>query len=182
MTPLYQRVMGEAFDRMPPEIQAIHSFRVPRRASGRGSVARGKDLMARLVGWLFRFPPATDDVPVSVTFDVDEIGETWIRDFGGHRFQSRLGSRLKDNQATLTEHFGLFIFDFDLSGDVSGLEMRLSGWKCLDFPLPRAFLPKILATERVKDGRFHFDVAIALPWGKLIVRYKGWLVPDPATP
>lgn len=182
MTPLYQRVMGEAFSRMPPEIQAIHSFRMPGRASGRGSVARGDAYLARLIGWLFRFPPAGDDVPVSVTFDVDVAGETWIRDFGGHRFQSRLGSRLKANQAILTERFGLFVFDFDLFGDVLGLEMRLSGWKCLGLPLPTALLPKILAVERVKDGRFHFDVAIALPSGKLVVRYQGWLVPDTAAP
>lgn len=178
MTPLYQRVMGEAFDRMPPAIQAIHDLRVPGRASGRGSVTRGNGLLPHLTGWLFRFPPAAEDVPVSVTFDVDAAGETWVRDFGGHRFQSRLGSRLKGNKPILTERFGPFIFDFDLSGDVSGLEMRLSGWKCLGFPLPRAFLPQILAHERVEDGRFRFDVTIALPWGSLVVRYCGWLVPD----
>jgi hypothetical protein len=36
----------------------------------------------------------------------------------------------------------------------------------------------------VQDGRFRFHVELSLPWGALIVRYRGWLVgvDEPVTP
>jgi hypothetical protein len=40
--------------------------------------------------------------------------------------------------------------------------------------------PTSTAYEHVEDGRFAFHVEIGHPLTGLIVRYRGWLTPDPA--
>jgi hypothetical protein len=174
--PLYARVMGGAFAAMPSEVQAMHSHPTSTQVEGRGSVSRGNHPLARLVGYLFRFPPARSDIPVAVTFDIRAGAEIWRRDFGGHRFGSRLSSRIKDGRSILTETFWPFTFDFDLDGAANGLDMHIRGWRFLGVPLPRSLAPVVRAQERVADGRFTFDVEIALPWGALVVRYRGFLL------
>jgi NAD(P)-dependent dehydrogenase (short-subunit alcohol dehydrogenase family) len=173
--PLYTRVMGAAFVAMPPQVRAMHQHPAPTQVAGRGSVSRGDHPAARLVGCLFRFPPAASDVPVTVAFDIRPDGELWRRDFGGHRFCSRLSSRPKDGRHILTETFWPFTFDFDLDGHADGLDMHIRGWRLLGLPLPRRLAPIVRAHERVADGCFTFDVEIALPWGPLVVRYRGFL-------
>ena len=176
--PLYARVLGPAFPNMPKPVQGMHSFVADAHVTGRGRVRRGGDPLARLLGWLFRFPPAQDDVPIAVTFTIDPTGETWQRDFAGHRFSSRLSSRVKDGQTILTETFWPLTFDFYLSGNADGLSMEIRSWRLLGLLLPKFFAPRIAATERVGDGHFTFDVRIALPWGPLIVHYQGHLKHD----
>ena len=82
-----------------------------------------------------------------------------------------------DGKPVLIETFWPFTFDFDLSGHESGLEMEIRAWRLIGLKLPRALAPRVTATERVIDGRFSFNVCIALPWGPLIVHYAGWLAP-----
>ncbi|MBI2255821.1 MAG: DUF4166 domain-containing protein [Proteobacteria bacterium] len=174
--PLYAQVMGAAFAAVPPEVQAMHSHPASTQVVGRGSVSRDNHPLARLVGYLFRFPPAQLDIPVAVTFDIRPGTEIWRRDFGGHRFGSRLSSRIKDGRPILTETFWPFTFDFHLGGASDGLDMHIRGWRLLGVPLPRSLAPVVRAQERVADGRFTFDVEIALPWGPLVVRYRGFLL------
>jgi Domain of unknown function (DUF4166) len=45
-------------------------------------------------------------------------------------------------------------------------------------PLPPAMAPRSNAYEFARDGRFHFHVEIGHPVTGLIVRYRGWLVPQ----
>lgn len=179
---LYRRVMGRRFDRLPPAVRALHDFAASDRAGGRGSVTRGDNPLARLAARLGRFPPAARDVPVTVTFDIDAEGETWTRTFGGRRFWSRLSARRQGSGEILVERFGPFTFDFELSGDETGLEMHLAGWRGCGIPLPRGLAPRISARETVEKGHFTFDVRIALPWGPLMVHYQGWLAPLPPDP
>ncbi|MBK8160130.1 MAG: DUF4166 domain-containing protein [Rhodospirillaceae bacterium] len=179
-SPLYARVLGPAFMQMPKPVQAMHSFVADAYVTGRGRVRRGDDPVARLLGWMIRFPPAQEDVPVAVTFTIAPTGEIWQRDFAGHRFSSRLSSRVKNGQTILTETFWPLTFDFHLRGDADGLEMEIQSWRLLGLPLPGFLAPRIDATEQVRDGLFYFDVRIALPWGPLIVHYQGDLERDHA--
>jgi hypothetical protein len=177
---LYATVMGATFATMPPEIQAMHSHPASSQVEGRGSVSRGHHPLARLVGSLFRFPPARSDIPVTVTFDIRPNAEIWRRDFDGHRFCSRLSSRARDGRSILTETFWPFTFDFDLDGTPDGLDMHIRGWRLIGLPLPRCLAPVVRAQERRANGRFTFFVEIALPWGPLVVRYQGFLLPRQA--
>lgn len=170
--PLYARVMGEAFGRLPPSVQAMHDVAGDLGAAGRAEVVRGRNPLARLVGQLMGFPVAgTHDLHVH--FDERDGVETWTRDFTGKVF----ASRLSEEGGRLIERFGPLRFSFDLEGDASGLQMRMRGWSLFGIPLPRALAPRSEAREFEEEGRFHFDVPISLPLIGLVVHYRGWLRP-----
>jgi Domain of unknown function (DUF4166) len=53
--------------------------------------------------------------------------------------------------------------------------MHLRRWSFLGIPLPLALAPQGIAREWEEQGRFRFDVPIALPLVGRIVHYTGWL-------
>ena len=67
-------------------------------------------------------------------------------------------------------------FAFALPAGPGGLEMRLCHWSVFRVKLPRFLAPRIAAREwQDKEGRFRFDVAVAMPLVGEVVRYSGWL-------
>lgn len=171
---LYERVLGPTFAAMPEAVRAMHGVLRDDGASGRGMVTRGKSLVARLVATLFGFP-SDGEHALHVSFSERDGAETWTRDFSGNRFKSELS---QDGEF-LVERFGLLRFGFHLAADDKGLAMHLKRWWLWRLPLPFALAPRSLATEWEADGRFHFDVPIALPLIGLIAHYRGWLKRNP---
>jgi len=51
-------------------------------------------------------------------------------------------------------------------------------WSVCGFPMPRALAPRGNSYEFAEAGLFHFHVEIAHPFTGLILRYRGWLVPQ----
>jgi hypothetical protein len=119
-----------------------------------------------------RFPPS-GRWPLHVAFAERGGKERWTRDFGGHSFSSEL-SEARDG---VTERFGFFRFDFDLPSNRHGLEMRFRRWSAFRIPMPSLLAPRITAREWETEGRFRFDVAVALPLVGDVIHYSGWLVP-----
>lgn len=177
--PLYARVMGAAFDRLPPAVRRLHDVCRDSGAEGEGRVERGRGLVARILAAAMRFPPE-GLWPLHVAFAEESGVERWTRDFGGHRFASALSAR----GGRIVERFGPLRFAFDLPSGPEGLEMRLRAWSVLGVPLPLALAPRIAAREWEEDGRFRFAVAAALPLVGEVVRYSGWLEPlhSPSAP
>lgn len=169
---LYQQVMGPEFKRLPASIENLH--RAIRNAGfhGTAQVTSGKNPLARLAAKVFGFPPAGKH-DLHVQIQVDEKGETWTRSFSGKKFSSRL----QKSESYLTESFGPFQFRFNLPVTDNGLAMEMAGWKFWFVPLPLFLAPQSRASEWDEDGRFHFDVPIALPVIGLMVHYRGWLKP-----
>ena len=169
---LYRRLMGAAYDGLPPTVRAIHDFCRDSGAAGEGKVERGRGRLARMIAAMMRFPPG-GLWPLHVAFAERHGVETWTRDFGGHCFSSELSAA----GPRLVERFGPFRFAFDLPSGAGGLEMRLRRWSCLRLPLPLALAPRIAAREWEEEGRFRFAVDVSLPLIGDVVRYSGWLVP-----
>lgn len=172
-TSLYACAMPR-FARTAPAVQAMHDQRLPGTASGRASVVRGNSPLAALIARIFGFPPAADDIPVSVRFEKHGDGERWIRDFGGSTFCSVLSPR----PGGVSERFGPFSFHFDLEEKGGRLRMVPAGWSMLGIPMPCFLAPSGIATEYEEDRRFRFDVPIVLPFIGPVVRYRGWLESD----
>jgi hypothetical protein len=175
--PLMRRVLGADFDALPGPVRATHDHAGPRRWSGRAAVTRGRGWFPRLIARAFRFPGAAGDVAVTVVKTPVEGGETWERRFAERTFRSHL----RVTSAGLTERFGPMTFLLALRVEGNALHWPVArGW-CLGVPVPRRLLPVSIAREYVEGGRFRFDVALHAPFGAgLIVRYRGWLVPDGA--
>ncbi len=170
---LYQHVMGPEFKQLPASIENLHSVIRNAGFHGTAQVTSGKNPLARLAAKIFGFPSAgRHDLRVHI--QVDEKGETWTRSFSGKNFSSRL----QKTESHLTESFGPFQFRFNLPVTANGLAMEMAGWKFWLVPLPLFLAPRSRASEWDEDGRFHFDVPIALPVIGLMVHYRGWLKPS----
>ncbi len=170
LTPLYARVMGEAYDRLPAPVRDMHAIAGDGGAEGEGTVVRGSGLLARLAGGFAGFPPA-GTYPVHVGFSERDGVETWTRSFGPYRFVSHLSRA----GAHIQERFGPLRFRFSLPADETGLAMVFKGWSAFRIPLPRFLAPRIAASERAEGEDFLFDVEVALLLAGPMVHYRGRL-------
>ncbi len=179
--PLFQRVLGAAWDQLPGPNQRLADVHDIEVFTGRARIDRGTGWIARLGATIFGFPPAGEDVPVTVTKTRVANGEIWERNFDGRRFGSHLTPTGEPER--VFERFGPVKFELELP--VRDGEMQLPvlrGW-CLGIPIPRNLLPISDSREYSKDGVFHFDVGLIAPLGLgLVVRYRGWLAPDCEAP
>lgn len=168
--PLYRRVIGPAYAAMPQPVQDMHDLVGDAGASGKGTVRRGKSLLARLVCAVMRFPPDGEH-DLHVSFEERDGTESWTRDFSGHCFASDLSQR----GDRLVERFGPMRFSFDLPSDASGLTMVMRGWSVFGIPMPLMLAPRSQAREWAQGDDFCFDVPIALPGVGAVVHYSGRL-------
>jgi hypothetical protein len=175
--PLYRRLLGEAWGLLPPPLRAMHDVKDSLSADGRAVVARGGGFLARLVARLIGFPKAGEDVPVTVTFRVEEGREHWRRTFGDGSFESTQEEGRGRFDRLLCEKFGPFSIGLALVVEDARLRLVVRRWSCAGLPLPAAWAPRGEAYESAEDGRFRFHVEIAHPLTGLIVGYRGWLVP-----
>jgi hypothetical protein len=180
--PLYERILGPAWEDLPGPIRAMHDVDRTLVARGRASVERGRGLLAAVVGQLFGFPPAAADTALTVRFDVAAGAETWTRSFGATTFSSRQFAGKGRSSCLLCERFGPLGFAMALVWNDPRLSLVLRRWSFLGVPLPLWLGPTPIAHESVEHGRFTFHVEIGHPLTGLIVRYRGWLEPDPPHP
>jgi Domain of unknown function (DUF4166)/Saccharopine dehydrogenase NADP binding domain len=176
--PVFARALGPAFATLPQAIRAGHAVDGTLRFAGRASVTGAPSWLGRLFARLIGFPAPATDVPVAVEMQADRDDETWTRTFGEASFRSRLAA-VAGRRAVVSERFGLLTFDLALTADRSGLDLTIVSGRLGRLHLPRVLLPRSHATERVDvEGRFCFDVPIALPGIGLLTHYRGWLVPE----
>ena len=176
-SPLYRRILGNALDTLPIQVRALHDSTAARRWQGQAEVRRGKGLMAAVLCRLFGFPHASDIVPVSVELAPKKDGEVWRRTFGDKAFASDQYPGRGRNAALLIERFGPFRFALALITDGDRMFFVPRRWSFLGVPMPAALLPKGSSFETEQDGKFRFDVEIAMPLIGRIVAYRGNLEP-----
>lgn len=171
--PVFQQVLGADFDALPGAVRASHDSPGCRVFVGQADVSRGEGLFSRIIAGLFRFPPAGHNVPVSVTkWANGGASETWERRFGDRVFRSELAPR----NGRMTERFGPFVFDLDLTARDGALHFPVAGARIGPLQLPCKILPQSIATETDENGLLKFDVALHVPLtGGLIVHYRGLL-------
>ncbi|MBR0657483.1 SDR family oxidoreductase [Plastoroseomonas arctica] len=179
--PLYRRVLGPAFDALPPRVQELHGRIAARAWRGRAQVLRGRGWLARLVASLLGFPPAAEDVPLTVTLTPEDGRERWTRDFGGKRFESVQACGAARDQHLIVERFGRIAVSLALVLEGEQLFLVPRRWSLFGIPMPHSLLPAGRSHETELDGRFVFDVEIAAPLVGLVIAYRGSLDPVPAT-
>jgi hypothetical protein len=174
--PLYQRVLGDAWNHIPALVRDLHA--AP-SATGVAWIERGRNPLAWLAGTLMSFPPAGAEVPVSVRFEADSVGETWTRSFANHSFLSRQYEGRGRSERLLCERFGALEFAMALVLERDRLRLLTRRWSAFGAPLPLWLAPRSEAHESEADGAFCFFVEIRHPLVGLIVRYRGRLTPQP---
>ncbi len=170
--PIFARVLGSDFARLPKEILATHQTADISHWRGRAKIQRGTSLWSRFLCRLFGFPNATDDVAVEVVKRVVSTGEIWQRSFGARKFMSKLAA----TPSGMTERFGPFTFRLALEVKDRALHYPVISGRLGPVPLPRWLLPISEAREYVSDHLFHFDVKLSAPiTHSLMVHYQGHL-------
>lgn len=174
---LFEAALRDRWHQLPPEVRELHSVQTSARFSGTASVTRGRSLAARLAAWFFRFPPAAESVPVTITMTRTDAGEFWERDFGGHVFRSYCLPA--SDPYRYRERMGVFTSEQDLSVSDGAMHLPVRrGW-FLGIPMPRWLLPTSDSREFAEDGVFNFDICLGAPLGAgLIIRYRGAVSPD----
>ena len=178
--PLYRQILGSAFAALPQPIQHLHGEARARRWSGVASVRRGRGLIANGVAALFGFPRAAPEIHVAVAFSPENGAERWTRTFGDQTFSSIQSVGVGKDQHLLVERFGPAAFALALVVENDRLLLIPRQWSIAGIPMPNVLLPNGLSYETVRDGRFSFDVEIAMPLLGRIVAYTGTLTPDPS--
>jgi hypothetical protein len=175
--PLYRRMLGEAWGRLPSPLRDMHEVNGVLISDGTAVVERGRGLMSRLLGRLIGFPPAGRDVPVTVTFRAENGREHWRHSFGNNSFASTQEPGRGRFDRLLCERFGPVCIGLALVVEEDRMRLVVRRWSFAGLPLPAAWAPRGQACEFAADGQFRFHVEIAHPFTGLIVRYRGWLAP-----
>lgn len=171
---LFPTLLGAAFTRLPWSVQALHLARGLRRYQGAATIRRGGNWLARFCAFVTGLPPAMREAPLRVEIVATPRGETWMRDFDGHRMTSRMWRR----KGLLHERLGLVTFGFALGVEDDVLCWRVEKVSALGVPLPAGWFRGVYAREFEREDRYRFEVAAALPLAGELVHYSGWLEVD----
>jgi hypothetical protein len=175
---LFERVLGAMWNELPEQLRALHRVGAQRTASGIATVIRGKGWMAYLAAWMFGFPSTAQDIPISVSFEPTSARERWTRRFADREFHSELSAGRGAEEGLLIERFGPFSIALALVWESPRLKFIVQGWRIGPIPLPRWLAPVSETYESAEQERFNFDVGISHPIAGLLVRYRGWLIPQ----
>lgn len=176
--PLFHHLLGDAWQRLPDPVRRLHDLTGERSFRGSARVVRGRSAAARLIARFVGFPPDGESGDLEVTMTPDNGAERWVRDFGGHRFRSRLTVGTGRMAGLLCESFGPFHFGISLELRDGRLHYAMRKWRFAHLPMPKLLLPRGRMFERADDARFRFHVEIRMPLAGHIVTYSGWLETD----
>ena len=170
-TPLFPTLLGDRFAELAPPVRRLHEAPGARRYLGHASVERGTGALVQLAATMASLPPASARTDLAVDIEALGGGERWTRHFGAHRMRSTL----RQDGVLLCERVGLAHFHFELvvvDGALLWIVLRVA---VLGIRLPVRWFAGVAAREFAEDGAYHFDVAAALPFAGLLVRYRGTL-------
>lgn len=173
---VFRTILGDQFGTLPPKLQALHGD--PETIwTGKAKVQGASNPLAKLIAAIVGMNIKTGQTPLTVKFTADKTGEHWIRDFGGQVFRSHFSLGKGRNTHLAVERFG--IVKVGLALVKNGERLRFIPRRCtvLGIPLPKFLMPQEESYEYEKDGKFHFNVAVRLPFIGLIAAYQGWLAP-----
>ena len=175
--PLYRSLLGESWQHLPQPIRQLHSVKAVSMFAGLCSVQRGRSPLAWIIAKSIGFPPAGEDLPITVRLAAEAGTERWSRSVAGHTFSSLQLAGSGRAEGLVRERFGAVAVDMALVVEPAGLRYVVRRWSLFGLPLPLWLGPRSIAVESLDQQRFSFDVEIAHPLTGLIVHYRGWLVP-----
>jgi hypothetical protein len=174
--PLYRRMLGEAWDRLPAPLAALHNLGSDeRKAEGVARVEMGKHPFARLLAAIYGFPRPGEHVPVRVSFHRKDHGELWERDFAGRNFSTFQSEGRGGEDKLLVEKFGPVTFAMALVLKQGELHSVTRRWSIFGIPLPLGLAPRSSVYEYADGDDFCFHVEVKHRLTGLLVRYAGRL-------
>lgn len=174
MPALYRRLLGEAFDRLPPTLRDFHDVETERRFRSTFRVTRSRGFVRGLVCRLGRLPPACERVDLRLRVVPDGDREHWLRDFGGHRMESVQWAA----GGLLVEQLGPVRLAFRLTVEGAALHLNVARAWLLGVRCPLALAPGGSGVEVGRDDGVAVVVRGTAPLLGRVVQYEGLVVPD----
>ena len=181
---LYPRLLGAGWATVHPQVRGMHLMGERLEACGRFCVEHGPGRLGRLLARLSRAPSPRGEVQVLLVVERDghrengEIGERWVRTFGGETMITTQGLA---PGGLLAERFGALKVRFRVTVEEGGLAYRQAAAALrlgrLRLPLPAWAAPRIAATELpAADGPgTHVEVTVSSALAGRVLRYHGRL-------
>jgi hypothetical protein len=178
MPSVYRRLLGPALDSLPPALRDFHDVETEWRGHARFRVTRARGRLRSLVATLGGLPPADEDVAVRLRVVAEGPRERWLREFGGHRFESVQWPQ----DGLLMESLGALRLGFRVTAEPPALRLTpVRAW-LLGVPWPLALAPTGEGEEVGRPEGCAVVVRAHAPFLGLLVQYEGLLVADRGTP
>lgn len=168
---MYERAMGESFDRLPPAVQRFHRLVGVQELHGWVEIDAPSSLGARLLARYLGTPLRAASGPIRFELNAAPEAETWTRHFPAQKMISRMRLDVRK----VVEQLGAARLTFDLCEAGGRLEMRLRELEFLGVPCPRWLLPRVIAHETGQGDRLYFRVLASLPVIGTVTSYRGHL-------
>lgn len=171
MSTPYAQLLGPALATLPLPCRAIHERFG--RFSGRISVQPAELGLLRLVTRLMGMPGAVRDAPFEFETSACGAGARWTRKIGRQVMVTRQRAM---PDGTLAETIGPMTLAARVIAEPQGLRLETAWLRVLGLPVPRLLWPRVMTREWAREGRYHFDIHIALPMiGTRVIAYSGYL-------
>jgi len=176
-SPLYVRVIGDAWAQMAEPIRLAHASHSIIRGSGRLRVEDGRHFLARILARMLRLPRPTAAVETQLLVTVGPECEHWQRTFNGRHLKTR---QYESNPSELSEQFGVLEFRFRLDASGGNLLYVQREAAVLFGPvrlrIPAAWAPRVEAREDpAGPTRIKVAVRVVLPGIGQLIAYDGFV-------
>ncbi|MGJ7489761.1 DUF4166 domain-containing protein [Variovorax sp. ZT4R33] len=168
---MYERAMGESFDRLPPAVQRFHRLVGVQELHGWVDTDAPSTLAARLLALCLGTPLRATSGPIRFELQATPEAETWTRHFPSQTMTSHMCLDARQ----VVEQLGAARLTFNLCEAGGRLEMRLMGLQFWGVRCPRWLLPTVIAEETGDSDRLHFRVQASLPGIGTVASYCGHL-------
>lgn len=170
--PLYHRLLGNDFERLPPVLKSFHRLGQG-VGSGRFTVRRGNRTLHRMLAAMFGLPREGTELVTRLDVRVEGEREIWLRRFG----DVEVASVQWQEGDLLIEKMGTMLLAFRLSADESGMRFHFDHARMLGLRLPRWLSPRVRATVRGGESSWFVEADVSVPGLGSITSYKGELTP-----
>lgn len=177
-TPLYMRVMGDAWTGLADSLRSMHATDAVVRARGNLHIEHGRHPLARCVAWMLRLPRPSASADTRLIVTPRAKGEDWLRTFDGRRMETRQD---RSGASEVAERFGLLEFRFHLQASpAGGLVYVQRGAAVLlgpvRLPIPVSWAPRVEAREEpAGPRRVRVVVCVGLPAIGTLIAYDGFM-------
>lgn len=166
---LFRRILGPEFDRLAPYVREVHGGNTL-QLRGRVTVTRGSAMLGLLIGRLASLPDAQHDAAARIDLVLEGEGETWTRHFGNSR---PMRSHLHARDGLLLERLGPVRLRFRLREKSCAIVWELESVSFFGIPAPRRWFAATAARSFEENGRYCFEVDVALPIVGHLIGYRG---------
>jgi hypothetical protein len=160
--------LGRTFFKLPEVVQRAHRGTI--QLSGNVKVERGFGL-GWLLAALMRMPRSNAKAELVVVGWHFPDQMVWSRTFDGRTFESTF----QTDEIFLIEQMGPLSLVMEPKVEGTRLVYRLAATRLGPLKLPFLCAPSLNAWEGERDGKYEFEVAVALPVIGRVIRYAGQL-------